>query len=77
MESNIKINIRKEVLKTLNNIKIDTQEIKNQISFGCQSEETELEDFNVERLESNDVFLMTETLSADINKLKMLLNLLK
>ena len=77
MESNIKINIRKEVLKTLNNIKIDTQEIKNQISFGCQSEETELEDFNVERLESNDVFLMTETLSADINRLKMLLNLLK
>jgi hypothetical protein len=75
--SNLKSNIRTEVLKTLNNIKIDTQEVKNQISFGCQSEATELKDFNAEHLEANEVYLLTETLSDEVNRLKMLLNLLK
>ena len=75
--SDLKLNIRKEVLKTLNGIKIDTQEIKNQISFGCQSEETELEDFNLERLQANDVYLLVDTLTDEVNRLKMLLNLLK
>ena len=75
--SDLKLNIRKEVLKTLNGIKIDTQEIKNQISFGCQSEEAELEDFNLERLQANDVYLLVDTLTDEVNRLKMLLNLLK
>tara|TARA_B110000858_G_C17619948_1_gene388504 strand:+ start:65 stop:295 length:231 start_codon:yes stop_codon:yes gene_type:complete len=75
--SNLKSNIRIEVLKTLDNIKIDTQAVKDQISFGCQSEATELKDFNAERLEANDVYLLTETLTDEVNRLKMLLNLLK
>ena len=75
--SDLKLNIRKEVLKTLNAIKIDTQEVKNQISFGCQSEAVELEDFNLERLEANDVYLLVDTLTDEVNRLKMLLNLLK
>ena len=75
--SNLKSNIRTEVLKTLNNIKIDTQEVKNQISFGCQSEATELKDFNAECLEANDVYLLVDTLTDEVNRLKMLLNLLK
>ena len=75
--SDLKLNIRKEVLKTLNNIKIDTQEVKNQISFGCQSEAVELEDFNFERLEASDVYLLVDTLTDEVNSLKMLLNLLK
>ena len=75
--SNLKLNIRNEVLITLNGIKIDTQEVKNQISFGCQSEAVELEDFNFERLEANDVYLLVDTLTDEVNSLKMLLNLLK
>jgi hypothetical protein len=76
--SDLKLNIRKEVLKTLNNIKIDTQEVKNQISFiGFQSEAVELEDFNFERLEASDVYLLVDTLTDEVNSLKMLLNLLK
>ena len=75
--SNLKLNIRKEVLKTLDNIKIDTQEVKNQISFGCQSEAVELKDFNLERLQANDVYLLVDTLTDEVNRLKMLLNLLK
>lgn len=75
--SNLKLNIRKEVLKTLNAIKIDTQEVKNQISFGCQSEATELKDFNAERLQANEVYLLVDTLNDEVNRLKMLLNLLK
>ena len=75
--SNLKSNIRTEVLKTLNNIKIDTQEVKNQISFGCQSEETELKDFTAERLEANDVYLLAEMLADQSRRLNMLLGLLK
>jgi transcriptional/translational regulatory protein YebC/TACO1 len=76
--SNLKLNIRKEVLKTLNGIKIDTQEIKNQISFGCQSDfEITIDDFNFERLEASDVYLLVDTLTDEVNRLKMLLNLLK
>ena len=77
--SRLKFNIRKEVLKTLNVIKIDTQEIKNSISFGGQlnSEEAQLKDFNAERLQANDVYLLVDTLNEEVEKLKMLLNLLK
>ena len=75
--SNLKSNIRKEVLITLKGIKIDTQEIKNSISFGCQSEENELKDFNAENLQANDVYLLVETLEEEVKSLKMLLNLLK
>lgn len=75
--NHLKSNIRAEVLKTLNALKIDTQEIKNQISFGCQSEETELKDFNAERLQANEVYLLVDTLTDEVNRLKMLLNLLK
>lgn len=75
--SNLKLNIRKEVLITLKGIKIDTQEIKNSISFGCQSEENELKDFNAEHLEANDVYLLVDTLTDEVNRLKMFLNLLK
>tara|TARA_R100000541_G_scaffold167_3_gene629 strand:+ start:553 stop:783 length:231 start_codon:yes stop_codon:yes gene_type:complete len=75
--SRLKFNIRKEVLKTLNVIKIDTQEIKNSISFGGQREEAQLKDFNAERLQANDVYLLVDTLNEEVEKLKMLLNLLK
>ena len=74
---NLKSNIRKEVLITLNGIKIDTQEIKNSISFGCQSEEAELKDFNFERLQANDVYLLAEMLTDQTRRLNMLLGLLK
>jgi len=75
--SNLKSNIRTEVLKSLNAIKFDTKEVKNQISFGCQSEEAELKDFNAERLQANEVYLLVDTLTDEVNRLKMLLNLLK
>ena len=75
--SDLKSNIRTEVLKTLSGIKFDTQEIKNQISFGCQSEESELKDFNFERLQANDVYLLAEMLADQSRRLNMLLGLLK
>ncbi|MDA9247068.1 hypothetical protein N9P25_01950 [Flavobacteriaceae bacterium] len=75
--NNLKSNIKKEVLITLKGIKIDTQEIKNQISFGCQSEENELKDFNFERLQANDVYLLAEMLADQSRRLNMLLGLLK
>ena len=75
--SKLKSNIRKEVLRTLEVIKMDTQEVKNQISFGQQTEEGALKDFNAEQLEANEIYLIVDTLTEEVEKLKMLLNLLK
>ena len=75
--SKLKSNIRKEVLRTLEVIKIDTQEVKNQISFGQQTEEGALKSFNAEQLEACEIYLIVDTLTEEVEKLKMLLNLLK
>ena len=75
--SKLKSNIRKEVLRTLEVIKMDTQEVKNQISFGQQTEEAQLKSFNAEQLEACEIYLIVDTLTEEVERLKMLLNLLK
>ena len=73
----IQVKVRSEVLRNLNNIKMDAQEVKNSIDFGNPTEKAITEDFTAERLEASGVYDLVSTLEDDIKTLKMLLNLLK
>ena len=73
----IQVKVKSEVLRQLNNIKIDAQEVKNLVGFGNPTEKAILEDFTAKRLESNGVFDLVSNLEDEIKTLKMLLNLLK
>jgi len=76
--SNLKSNIRTEVLKTLDNLKLDVSSVRSKISFGNPvNEQVALEDFNLEHLNANHVYEMTNQIQDEVNRLKMLLNLLK
>ena len=75
--SNLKLKLREQVLQQLENIKIDIQEIKNQIDFGNPSKEAIMMDFTFESLQNNRVYNKIENLSDEIRTLRMLLNLLK
>ena len=73
----IQVKVKSEVLRNLNNIKMDAQEVKNKISFYNEMEKPITEDFTAENLEANGVYDLVSTLEDDIKTLKMLLNLLK
>ena len=75
--SKLKLKLREQVLQQLENIKIDIQEIKNQIDFGNPSKESIMMDFTFESLQNNRVYNKIENLSDEIRTLRMLLNLLK
>lgn len=75
--SKLQLKLREQVLQQLDNIKIDVQEIKNQIDFGKPSKEAILMDFTFDSLNQNRVYNKVESLSDEIRTLKMLLNLLK
>ncbi|MCP4551889.1 MAG: hypothetical protein GY834_07595 [Bacteroidetes bacterium] len=73
----IQVKVKSEVLRQLNNIKIDAQEVKNLVDFGNPTEKAITEDFTAEKLEANGVFDLVSNLEDEIKTLKMLLNLLK
>ena len=73
----IQVKVKSEVLRNLNSIKMDAQEVKNIISFYNEMEKTITEDFTAENLEANGVYNLVSSLEDDIKTLKMLLNLLK
>ena len=73
----IQVKVKSEVLKQLNNIKIDAQEIKNQVDFGNPTEKAITEDFTAKNLEASGVFDLVSNLEDEIKTLKMLLILLK
>jgi|TARA_R110002073_G_scaffold190081_1_gene348934 hypothetical protein len=73
----IHVKVKSEVLRQLNNIKIDAQEVKNLVDFGNPTEKAILEDFTAKNLEANGVFDLVSNLEDEIKTLKMLLNLLK
>ena len=77
MKHSIQVKVKNEVVKKLNFILIDSQEIKNKITAGSPSEKAITEDFTYEHLEANGVYSMVSFLEDDIKTLKMLLNLLK
>ena len=64
---NIKQNIKKEISKSIKCINWDVDEVINQINFVFDHEQTTI-DCSIETLNS---------ISADIDKIKMLLNLLR
>ena len=74
----IQVKVRAEVLKNLNNIKIDAQELRNLISIHPNLTEKAIsESFTFKHLESNGALELVDSLQTDIKTLKMLLNLLK
>jgi len=73
----IQVKVKSEVLRQLNNIKIDAQEVKNKISFYNEMEKAITEDFTAEHLDANGVFDLVSNLEDEVKTLKMLLNLLK
>jgi flagellar biosynthesis component FlhA len=73
----IQVKVKSEVLRNLNNIKMDAQEVKNLIDFGNPTEKAITEDFTADHLEASGVYDLVSTLEDDIKTLKMLLNLLK
>ena len=73
----IHVKVKSEVLRQLNNIKIDAQEVKNLVDFGNPTEKAILEDFTAKNFEANGVFDLVSNLEDEIKTLKMLLNLLK
>lgn len=73
----IQVKVKSEVLRQLNNIKIDAQEVKNLVDFGNPTEKAILEDFTAKNFEANGVFDLVSNLEDEIKTLKMLLNLLK
>lgn len=73
----IQVKVKSEVLKQLNNIKIDAQEVKNLVGFSVVTEKAVTEDFTAKNLEANGVFDLVSNLEDEIKTLKMLLNLLK
>jgi len=73
----IQVKVKNEVLRNLNCIQMDSQEIKNLVSFYNQTEKAITEDFTAEHLEANGVYNLVSTLEDQIKTLKMLLNLLK
>jgi len=75
--SKLKLKLREQVLQQLDNIKIDVQEIKNQIDFGNPSNEAIMIDFTFDSLNNNRVYNRVDSLQDEIRTLKMLLNLLK
>ena len=75
--SKLQLKLREQVLQQLDNIKIDVQEIKNQIDFGNPSKEAIMMDFTFDSLNQNRVYNKVESLSDEIRTLRMLLNLLK
>ena len=75
--SKLKLKLREQVLQQLDNIKIDVQEIKNQIDFGNPSKEAIMIDFTFDSLNNNRVYSRVDSLQDEIRTLKMLLNLLK
>ena len=75
--SKLQLKLREQVLQQLDNIKIDVQEIKNQIDFGNPSKEAIMMDFTFDSLNQNRVYNKVENLSDEIKTLRMLLNLLK
>jgi hypothetical protein len=75
--SKLKLKLREQVLQQLDNIKIDVQEIKNQIDLGNPSNEAIMIDFTFDSLNNNRVYSRVDSLQDEIRTLKMLLNLLK
>jgi len=75
--SKLKLKLREQVLQQLDNIKIDVQEIKNQIDLGNPSKEAIMIDFTFDSLNNNRVYSRVSSLQDEIRTLKMLLNLLK
>ena len=75
--SKLQLKLREQVLQQLENIKIDVQEIRNQIDFGNPSKEAITIDFTFESLENNRVYNKVDSLQDEVRTLKMLLNLLK
>jgi len=75
--SNLKKNIREQVLQSLSNLGMDKQEIKGTIDFGMPTDKAIEEDFTYERMEANDVFRIITQMEEELTKVKMLLTLLK
>ena len=68
--STIKANIKSETAKTIQSLKWDTNEFQNQLKFLFDTETLNNNSFN-------EVDYLLTSLSDEIDKMKMLVNLLK
>ena len=80
--SNLKLNVRRKIIQTLDNLKMEVSEIRSKISygsedFGSEKEKISVEDFTSEHLEANYVFILARRLKEEAEQLQMLLNLMK
>jgi len=69
--SNLKLNVRRKIIQTLDNLKMEVSEIRSKIStagsenFGSENEKIAVEDFTFEHLEANYVFILARRLKEE------------